>query len=118
METDPSIKTQDDNASLPENFIVVCIKVAVFDESGSFLSLVLLKHLLGKGFVDFNKLLLSATFCHLLPHAATFFVESSSVLRVPSNDRVRIAIQKRIRPNVRLLREGLAMTRLGRMLQG
>jgi hypothetical protein len=48
------------------------IKVAVFRKSGSFFGVFWVYGAVGVGFGVFCELLLSATFCHLLPHVATF----------------------------------------------
>jgi hypothetical protein len=46
--------------------------VAVFHKSGSFWGVFMLYGAVGAGFGVFCELLLSATFCHFLPHVATF----------------------------------------------
>ena len=53
--------------------------MAIFNKSGSFLTGILLSGATGKGFEHFNKLLLSATFCHFLPVVATFLINVAIV---------------------------------------
>ena len=59
--------------------------MAVFHKSGSFFGMFLVYGAVGVGFGVFCGLLLSATFCHLLPHVATFsatFFGSASLNRL------------------------------------